>query len=231
MNFFIKLVSFMILYFYYNNEFSYINSHLYITDYHNIIFFNICKYSFCIFWLMTLFYTFFDYKKIKNITKCLLVVFINQIFISIPVFYVFSINTICELENQSILKLISDIFCFLVIEEIGFYYLHRLMHTKILYKYIHKYHHEYTDVVSLGAIYAHPLEHIIVNLFPLLLGPYLIKSCLRTILLWISLAIINTITTHSKLSSSNYHNNHHIHFNYNYGVIGILDFIHNTIKF
>lgn len=40
--------------------------------------------------------------------------------------------------------------------DIGFYLIHRLMHTKYLYKTIHKIHHEWKAPVGIIAIYAHP---------------------------------------------------------------------------
>ena len=43
------------------------------------------------------------------------------------------------------------------LQEISFYYIHRLLHTKYLYKHIHKMHHEYSSPISLTAIYCHPI--------------------------------------------------------------------------
>jgi fatty acid hydroxylase domain-containing protein 2 len=45
----------------------------------------------------------------------------------------------------------------ILVEEFGFYYSHRLMHNKRIYKYIHKQHHLWTAPVAVTAIYAHPI--------------------------------------------------------------------------
>ena len=51
-------------------------------------------------------------------------------------------------------------------EDFAFYCSHRLLHTRLLYKYIHKRHHEYTQPVSVGGEFAHPLEFLFGNVIP-----------------------------------------------------------------
>src|SRR3972149_3722978 len=82
-------------------------------------------------------------------------------------------------------------------EAILFYTLHRLFHTPFLYKHIHKQHHEWFMPTPLEAIYAHPLEHIIVNIFPILISPILANLPLYHFRIWAFGASINTAYGHS----------------------------------
>jgi hypothetical protein len=43
--------------------------------------------------------------------------------------------------------------------EMHFYFAHRLIHTKFLYKYIHSVHHRNTDIEPFSGVSMHPLEH------------------------------------------------------------------------
>lgn len=122
---------------------------------------------------------------------------------------------------------------FVAVEEVLFYYSHRLVHNKFLYQYIHKIHHQWTAPIGMVATYAHPLEHIVSNVGPVLAGPVLCNAHIVTVYLWIVLALFSTITSHSGyhlplMPSPQFHDFHHLKFNYCFGVLGILDRLHNT---
>lgn len=122
---------------------------------------------------------------------------------------------------------------FLIVEEIAFYYSHRLLHSRYLYKYIHKIHHEWTAPIAVTAIYCHPLEHVVSNLAPPFLGVLIAGSHVATAYLWFFLAILNTLNAHSGyhwplFPSPEAHDFHHLKFNQCFGILGVLDRIHGT---
>lgn len=120
-----------------------------------------------------------------------------------------------------------------LLEEAGFYYSHRLLHHPRIYKFIHKRHHEWTSPIAITAIYCHPVEHIFSNLVPPLLGPLILGSHTATSWLWFAIAILSTLNAHSGFHfpffpSPEAHDFHHLKFNQNFGVLGVLDRLHGT---
>lgn len=131
------------------------------------------------------------------------------------------------------LTFLGSMVIFLLVEEVGFYYGHRLAHHPSLYSWVHKPHHTYTAPVAYAAVYAHPLEHIVVNVAPVIAGPVLLASHPATAAAWICLALIYTTNSHCGYFLVPYvspegHDWHHEVFNENYGVLGILDSLHGT---
>jgi methylsterol monooxygenase len=79
-------------------------------------------------------------------------------------------------EIPTLFSIIKDWIGFLFLEEISFYYTHRLFHSPKFYKYIHEIHHEWQAPIAIADKYAHPIEHIVSNLMPLFLGIFDRKS-------------------------------------------------------
>jgi len=127
-------------------------------------------------------------------------------------------------------------FCF-VIEDTTFYFFHRLLHVKFFMKHVHYIHHQYFVTIGIASEYSHPLETILGNNLPFILGPMLIGKTfhLWTLLCWVYLRIMGTIVGHcgyefpfqflgihlsALLPFSNtsiFHDYHHSHVEGNYG--------------
>ncbi|XP_017963244.1 fatty acid hydroxylase domain-containing protein 2 [Drosophila navojoa] len=133
-------------------------------------------------------------------------------------------------------RIIRDFVIFVIMEETMFYYVHRLMHHRSVYKYVHKKHHEWTAPVAAMTLYAHPIEHVVANLLPVGISVSLLGT--HVVVAWgiISLAVINSMSDHTGYSfpwsggSVRFHDYHHAKFNYNYGVTGWLDKLHGTYR-
>lgn len=120
-----------------------------------------------------------------------------------------------------------------LIEEAAFYYCHRLLHHPRLYRHVHKRHHEWTAPIAITAVYCHPVEHALCNLAPPLLGVLLLGSHPATAWLWFSVALLSSLNAHSGFHlpffpSPEAHDYHHLRFNQNFGVLGVLDRLHGT---
>ena len=123
------------------------------------------------------------------------------------------------------------IFC-MFMEDFSFYWSHRTLHTPWFYGRIHKVHHEYTQPIGIAAEYAHPIEFVLGNTIPFVLGPTLLGSRMHffTKLCWMALRLGETLDGHSGYEfswspyrlipfsgSAQYHNYHHTHNIGNFG--------------
>lgn len=116
----------------------------------------------------------------------------------------------------------------LILSDILFYGLHRLMHTPYLYKKFHKIHHKYKEPFALTNHYIHPFELILFFIPPIIPGIILNT---HISIMWISAILMNWsgIIIHSgydlkKIPYIKYitpcileHDCHHKYFNYNFG--------------
>ncbi|GFY75945.1 fatty acid hydroxylase domain-containing protein 2 [Trichonephila inaurata madagascariensis] len=102
------------------------------------------------------------------------------------------------------------------VNEIVFYYTHRILHRPTLYKYIHKRHHEWTVPIAISAIYSHPIEHILSNVLIFVPSFLILGSHMSVVWLWTCMAISFTLNTHSGINfpftplSPEFHDYHHI---------------------
>lgn len=89
-------------------------------------------------------------------------------------------------------------------------------------------HHTWKAPIGIAAIYAHPIEHVVSNVAPVLLGPLLLGSHITVAWLWFAMVILSTCNVHSGyhfplLPSPEFHDFHHVKFDSCYGVVGLLD--------
>lgn len=114
-----------------------------------------------------------------------------------------------------------------------FYWTHRLGHHPLIYQGIHSVHHQWSHPVAVRAIYAHPLEHLVVNIGSIVVGPLLIPANFLIILFWVALTTWNAVSGHSGTDvpgSGNIvkHDLHHRLLNCNYGTLGLSDIMWGT---
>ena len=180
----------------------------------SVMFFGTVLVSTLSFWLFSLFFLVIDLLKpkwalerkiqqkvvtINDYWKCLKQVSFNQ-FIVTPIFVYVGASrfgwgdTSPDIPNTS--TILAHLFVFAVVEEILFYYFHRLLHDPSIYKYIHKKHHQFVAPIGLASTYCHPVEHLISNLIPVGLGPFLLKSHALTIWIFVFFANFTTVVTH-----------------------------------
>ncbi|XP_051258544.1 fatty acid hydroxylase domain-containing protein 2 [Dicentrarchus labrax] len=176
-----------------------------------------------------------DPAKVRHAVKY---VIFNQVFISGPMVVVaYQLMSLrgnpCGPELPTFHWALMELAFFALVEEVMFYYSHRLFHHPSLYKHFHKQHHEWTAPIGVVSIYAHPLEHMLSNMLPVAVGPVLLGSHLTTTTLWYCLALVSTTISHCGyhlpfLPSPEFHDFHHLKFNQCFGVFGVLDRLHGT---
>jgi len=182
----------------------------------------------------------------ERVPRLLLRVLFVQLVVFLPLSWVVSwlsvnlnIGVHVSQELPSNRTLIIDIIGFSVVDEFLFYFAHRAAHHKSVYKYVHKIHHEYTAPVALATDYCHPLEHIFVNVLPMM-AYIVVGTDSFSYLVWWVLAYLASQTNHSgyrfppanwtREAQPDFHDKHHERFDCNYGsLFGALDWAFGTL--
>ncbi|XP_016520900.1 fatty acid hydroxylase domain-containing protein 2 [Poecilia formosa] len=157
-----------------------------------------------------------DPAKLRQAVRTVL---FNQVLVSGPMVvlvYLLASRTgrPCGPELPTFHRGLMELALFSMLEEILFYYSHRLFHHPSLYKHFHKQHHEWTAPIGIVSIYAHPLEHVVQP-------PFFLR-----LLLVDSLKMFPSFRTHPNgplISASP-----GSRFNQCFGVFGVLDRLHGT---
>eukprot|EP01119_Soliformovum_irregulare_P002229 TRINITY_DN12515_c0_g1_i1.p1 TRINITY_DN12515_c0_g1~~TRINITY_DN12515_c0_g1_i1.p1 ORF type:complete len:268 (+),score=51.62 TRINITY_DN12515_c0_g1_i1:78-881(+) len=137
--------------------------------------------------------------------------------------------------------MLSQCVLFYFIEDFYFYWIHRLLHWGPFYKYIHKVHHEHTAPFGIVGEYAHPAETLFLGLGSVA-GPFLLKSHLLTLWVWLFFRIWQVIDAHSGYNfpwslnrfipfwgGADFHDFHHMTFVGNYAsTFRIWDYVFGT---
>lgn len=201
-------------------------------------------FSFIVYWIYGLFWVVYNetdpntvfqpYVKQKVPTWiCSIQVLCNQVCVLLPCLFVLNyIGNVRVTETvPGIFEIASDVTIVLVIGEVLYYYVHRLLHHPRIYKYIHKMHHQYTAPIAIVSLYAHPLEVLFGNVLALIGPAFFVNMHVYTFTLSLIIGFLSSLSVHSGRDiKGRFHDLHHQYFNYNYGSIGILDFLHSTYR-
>jgi len=133
------------------------------------------------------------------------------------------------LNNQQVVSSFPNIAIFVLsfffvplFRGVHFYFSHRFIHIRALYKHIHAVHHRNTDIEPFAGLSMHPIEHLY---YFSCLGPSLLILGSPFLLLWNGIhLLLSPGAGHSgwedALQSNQYHYLHHRFFECNYGDSG-----------
>ena len=135
------------------------------------------------------------------VAKCLKRLLLSHVFIQLPMQLLFHwvaqfLGFSMALPLPPVRDLAWQLPTFFVIEDFYFYWIHRALHHKSVYKYVHKIHHEHTHPFGIAAEYAHPVETFFLGIGTLL-GPLFFAKHMVTLWAWLFVRLWETVEDHS----------------------------------
>ena len=106
-----------------------------------------------------------EYAKIAFVVvQGVVLLFVLHAFFT-PLYILRGIETSLD-ELPTLSVFLVQLFAFAMIFDTVFYWLHRLLHQKTLFRHIHKTHHSYREAIPIIGAYVHPLEFVTAYFLP-----------------------------------------------------------------
>jgi sterol desaturase/sphingolipid hydroxylase (fatty acid hydroxylase superfamily) len=171
-------------------------------------------------------------QKIRELKHSLIASIPSSIIISFVVYlgYLGLNKVYFDISQYGILWFFGQILLLMVLTDIWFYFVHRAMHSKKLFRHTHKLHHLSTDPTPFATNSVHALEavmdlgFIVIASFFIPLHPIALFITLSIAFIWSTIGHLgyeilpkNLYFIGKYLNLPTYHNHHHKTFKYNFG--------------
>lgn len=113
----------------------------------------------------------------------------------------------------SLYTIAAQLIACIFIQDTLFYWSHRALHTRWLFRKVHRKHHDFRHVRGLAAEYAHPVEQV-VNLITVMTGPIVLAVHPVTFVTWMVIRVGETIEAHSGYAFTTLASRHAYHHLY-----------------
>ena len=84
--------------------------------------------------------------------------------------------------------------------DVVFYWSHRTLHARPIYRYVHKQHHAFVASIAPAAEFSHPVENLLSNVIPSIGGVFFFGRPGIALWVWLMLRLQQTYETHSGYS-------------------------------
>jgi sterol desaturase/sphingolipid hydroxylase (fatty acid hydroxylase superfamily) len=206
--------------------------------------FNLSEAMSHVLWILTAHYiTFFTFSiscecsrksekrqaiRLPPTDEVLSLVLFNEIFVTGFLAFVFA-PTFQDLPTDMSITDLKKLGLSILTSEILFYFIHFILHHDILMRNIHHIHHRLiTDNRGFACVYAHPLEHMFQNVFPVMYGVYYHNVSLPATCFFVIIVTANGVVSHSGHKFLSNHWYHHERGFWDFRVLGFMDYFLDT---